>query len=150
MAERWNPWRALRAREHVELRWVEMPAGTRGAWWLDGDRSVIALSHRLGRRERNAVLAHELVHDERRIAYTADTPRALVDKEEAVVDRIAARRLVPGDELARVVAALLEAHGQVTVHDLAEHFDVPPDVAERAAEGCATRLPGRFGGHGIG
>lgn len=127
-----NPWRELRERAEVELRWLDMPDGVRGAWWIESGRRVIALSHRLRRRERNAVLMHELVHDERGIAYPPGTPRALVAKEEALVDRITTERLVPRSELLEFVRALLDADGWVTALEVAEEFDVPVDVAERA------------------
>lgn len=59
VAEAWNPWRALRAREHVRLRWALLPRGTRGLLKLDGDRATISLDARLDQRQRNATLAHE-------------------------------------------------------------------------------------------
>lgn len=88
---------------------------------------------RLGRRDRAAVLAHELIHDERDILYPPGCPAALVAKEEAAVDRAVARRLVPLDALRRLVAAR-SAFGPVTTAEIADEFDVPVEVAQRAAE----------------
>lgn len=132
MAE-WNPWRALRARPHIELVWATFPTGSQGAWIPRADRAVIVLDTRLGRLERRAVLTHELVHDERGIAYTANTPPLLVAKEERAVDLETARRLVPNHELGRFVATRGDV-GPVTVADVATEFDVPPDVARRAID----------------
>lgn len=88
------------------------------------------LDHRLGRRERNATLAHELVHDERGLLYVPGTPPGLVEKEEHWVRTITARRLVPPGELARYVARL-DGDG-VTAMMVAEEFDVPVEIAHTA------------------
>jgi hypothetical protein len=53
---------------------------------------------------RRCTLTHELAHDDRKIAYDASTPPALVEKEEAIVRRISADRLVPLDELERFLS----------------------------------------------
>ena len=129
----WNPWRALRERPHIELVWSAMPHGARGAWWPAATRSVIVLDVALPRRERRAVLAHELVHDERGIAYTSATPALLIAKEERAVDLETARRLVPAAELARFIERRRDIE-PVTVADIAAEFDVPPDVATRAVD----------------
>lgn len=50
---------------------------------------MIALDHRLGRRQRNATLAHELIHDERGIGQPTATP-AMMEREEVIVREIAA------------------------------------------------------------
>lgn len=140
--EPWNPWRALRERNHIELRWANLPDGVRGAWWRENGHAVIALAHRLRRRERNAVLAHELVHDERCIAY----PPGIIAKEEAIVDRIATRRLVPPDRLAELVDRRVEAGEPVTARVVADEFDVPLEVAERSLR--LLDLEVRVGRHG--
>ncbi len=121
MGRRWNPWRALREREHLDLVVTRLPDGVRGIW----SPGVIALDHRLGRRQRNATLAHELIHDERGIGQPTATP-AMMEREEAIVRRITAERLIPADELAE-----LAQRGEVEpVHlwEVADHFDVPEEV----------------------
>lgn len=124
----WAVWRALRERRHITLEWRDL-AGCDGVYELDGDgRARITLATRLGRRERRAVLAHELVHDERRIVFDDDTPAGIVRKEEALVEAETVRRLVPVDELLELVAR----REVVTVEDLVDEFDVPPAIAERA------------------
>lgn len=121
MGGRWNPWTALRQREHLTLVVVRLPDGVRGVW----TPGIIALDHRLDRRQRNATLAHELVHDERGIGAPA-APAALMEREEWIVRRITAERLIPADELAELAAqADLEP---VELWQIAEHFDVPEDV----------------------
>lgn len=121
MRGRWNPWRALSEREHLDLVVARLPDGVRGVW----SPGVIALDHRLGRRQRNATLAHELVHDERGIGQPTAT-EAMMEREEAIVRRITAERLIPADELTE-----LARRGEVEpVHlwEVADHFDVPEDV----------------------
>ena len=66
---RWNPWAALRERAHLTLRWAR----------LDGilgylERDLVVLDDRLDRPERNAVLAHELVHEERGVVVSTRMP----------------------------------------------------------------------------
>lgn len=106
------------------------------AYYRSGGLAAIIIDPRLSRSERNAALAHELVHDER--GGGADHPgmpaswAAVVARDEAAVDQEVARRLVPPAELARFceVMALLDIG--VTAHEVAEHFDVPPAVAGAA------------------
>lgn len=132
----WAVWRALRDRAHVTLEWRDLRRSD-GLYELHGDgTATIVLATRLGRRERRATLAHELVHDERCIAFDDDTPLGIIRKEEALVEAEAVRRLVPFDEL----AALVARREVVTVEDLVDEFDVPADVARRAVELHQARL----------
>ena len=133
----WNPWRELRRRSHIVFRLAVLPDATGGGvYWPRGSRAAIIIDPRLHRAERNAVLAHELVHDERGGGATGDEmPPSwgpVIVRDEAAVDQEVARRLVPPDELARFceVMALLDIG--VTAHEVAEHFDVPAAVAEVA------------------
>lgn len=128
MGYRWNPWAALRARPDITLEWAWL-RGQRGLWVPHGDgTSTIALDRRLSRRERRCVLAHELVHAERGIAYDRSTPAALVAAEERIVWRETTRRLVPPGEL----MDLVEACGVLEVWEIAEEFDVDHRVARLA------------------
>lgn len=132
MAE-WEPWRVLRERAHLILRWADLPTDVDGTWEPNPDgTATITLDARLDRRARRATLAHELVHDERGIAYPADAPEGLVQREEETVERIAASRLVPLDELACFVERTVDSGEGVTARLVAEEFDVPVEVAERA------------------
>ncbi len=132
MAERWNPWRALRARRHLVLEWVELERGG-GQLQDHGDHRVVQLDYRLDRIDRNAVLGHELVHDERGIFYCPTTPDALIEKEEHAVNVILAGRLLPPEELAVFVDVLAEFE-PVTAQAVAFEFDVPEHIAQRALE----------------
>lgn len=128
MTERWNPWRALRERPQIELRqqWLR---GRRGLWVPNGDgTSTIYLDPRASRRERRCTLAHELVHEERGIAYGPATPRPLVQLEERTVTRIAVGRLVPAAELAELAASV----DQLAAWEVADHFDVDHATARAA------------------
>lgn len=130
---RWNPWRALRERPWLTLIFAPLPRSAgRGALLEVAGERIVILEETLGRRERNAVLGHELIHDERGILYTDDTPTALVVKEEAWVNRTNAGRLVPTDELLDLVQRLLDADESVGVREVCDEFDVPPDVAALA------------------
>lgn len=121
----WNPWRELRERRSSVELWFAPLDGVRGLWTCDGDREDIYLDERLGRRERREVLAHELVHGERRIGHGAAT-EATMEREEQMVWRSAMVRLVPPVEVLAFVRRRLSA-GPVTVDDLAEEFDLSHD-----------------------
>lgn len=101
-------------------RWEQLPDGTH----------VVTLDTALGRRDRNAVLAHELIHVERGIGWGAATA-ATMQHEEAQVRRETARRLVPIEELSVFVAARAE-NEPVTAELVADEFDVPVAVAALA------------------
>lgn len=143
----WNPWRALRLQPHITLNFVEMPDGTRGGWIRQGERATILLDYRLDRRQRNATLAHELVHDERGLDLGPTTPVALRAKEEAIVDRLTTTRLVPLDALGAFVIRRGPVE-PITAVLVGEEFDVPVETAVRALgllllEHAAGRWPGR-------
>ncbi len=137
----WRVWGELRRRPYIELVWAIL-VGHRGRIErLGGDRRRITIEARLDQRERRAVLAHELVHDERDILFDSDTPLALIRKEEAYVVAETHRRLVPIDELEVLVRAALDNDQCVTWRTVAEWFDVPRDVAEGAASQLGQRQP---------
>ncbi len=135
----WNPWRALRSRTHIVFRLAPLPADTGGAvYWPRAGRAALIIDPRLPRRERNAALAHELVHDERGGgADQSGMPaswRPVVARDEAAVDQEVARRLVPPEELVRFCEVMTLLDIGVTAFEVAEHFDVPETVATEALE----------------
>jgi hypothetical protein len=80
------------------------------------------------------VLAHELIHAERGIGHPVAT-RATMEREEEIVRRETARRLVPTALLEAFLRARLDpaaAPEGVTADDVAEEFDVEPAVAAKA------------------
>ncbi len=87
---------------------------------------MILLDTSLSRVERKCALAHELVHVQRG-GGSCDPYR---EKEERIVDRIVAERLVPLGEL----MAFCHAREVVEPWEVAEHFDVTDDVARLALE----------------
>lgn len=118
----WNPWAELRRREDIVFRLTSVAALAGGAaYYRRGDRVAIIIDPALHRVDRNAALAHELVHDE-------------LGPKESVVAKEVARRLVPLDQLARFVDAHLDIAEGVHVDDVADHFEVPAPVARRAME----------------
>lgn len=127
----WKVWGELARRSHLELAWAIL-RGHRGRIDDIGDgRRLITLDARLDQCNRRAVLAHELVHDER-ILYTDDIPIAVWRKEEAWVVAETCRRLVPLDELDELVRRAVLNDDGVSWRDVATAFDVPRDVAENA------------------
>lgn len=128
----WNPWRALRAREHIRLDWLWLNAGMRGYIEDDPPGRRIVLARGLSQPERRAALAHELVHDERGLL-PQWAPVSIRAKDERAVDAEVARRLVPADELAEFVLERLSIDEPVTAACIAERFGVPLSVATEAA-----------------
>lgn len=81
---RYHPWRHLRRRPEVTVDTsADLPRDMDG--FTDGNR--IWLRRGLTQAQRRSVLAHELVHVERGTEHVDD-------REESLVDSIAARRLV--------------------------------------------------------
>lgn len=118
----WNPWRVLRALEHVTLVIAPL-TGAHGAVHQarDGAQTIV-LDDRLTLHERNATLTHELVHLERGVL-PDDTPAHFVAKEERAVGAEAARRLIGDADLARLhLRAELDA---MCAWEAAEELDVP-------------------------
>ena len=107
-----NPWRELRRRTHILFQRRSLPDGVDG--WIspggEGEKTVIFVSDRLDYAGRRAVLVHELVHDERGggAGWVGQpvTWDAVVVRDERAVDREVARRLIPVEELAALVAAM--------------------------------------------
>jgi hypothetical protein len=135
----WNPWAAVRDRDDIEIMMTALPAACGGAVHAITEwGTVILLDDHLSTIERNAVLAHELVHAER--GGLVDGPAApptwgaIVAKEEAAVRRITAERLVPLGELAHLVTVLDDMGQGVSAFDVAEHFGVTEGVAATAME----------------
>ena len=89
-----HPWRRLRDHHpRITVVWAHLPEKVAGYW--DGDCTIV-LDASLTQAARRATLEHELVHVERG-PVPDDT--LLAAREEALVDEIAARRLIPLDRL---------------------------------------------------
>ena len=134
MSSRWNPWRALRDQPEISF-WFAPLAGERGLWERVLGHDTILIDETLGRRERRCVLAHELIHAERGIGHLLASD-ATMEKEEELVRREVARRLVPPDELRDFLDRRL-ALDPITAADIADEFDVDEDVAALALRLCA-------------
>lgn len=135
----WNAWAELRRREHILFDRRELPDATGGAIYARRNGwAVVLIDRRLGRRDRHAALAHELVHDERQPLTTMhgmpETWRPLVAREEQAVDREVARRLVPLEDLAQFCDRMADLGEGVAPWHVADEFDVPEDVARRALD----------------
>lgn len=117
----WDVWRALRDREHVVFARADLPDVLGGAvLWPRGQQAALLVDRSLSRLERLVACAHELTHD--------DLPGAT----EAQVDDEVARRLVPLDELHAMQEIAVLNDLPMEVWQVAEKFDVPDHVAERA------------------
>lgn len=91
MVDEFHPWRDA---GHLDVRWANLEQRL-GAY--DPDSRVIWLSHGLTQAERRSTLTHELIHAER-----GDEPCCTSwhdDKQERLVDGMAARRLIPLEQL---------------------------------------------------
>ena len=100
---RFHPWRSARE-QHADTEidcTRQLPDGITG----QTDGRVIRLCRTLSQAQRRATLTHELIHQERG---GVSTDPYLEAKEERIVDEIAARRLIPLDEL---VEALVWTRG---------------------------------------
>ena len=111
----YHPWRALRALPDWTLITASLP-GRRLAD-LHWPTRLLVMDSRLRQAERRSVLAHELVHIER-----GPSGAAWVAREEAAVDREAARRLIPIRELGEALAWTQD------VHELAEELWTTPHM----------------------
>jgi hypothetical protein len=132
----WNPWRAARAHPHLEIVYAPVPEGA--TWHRDAEGDRITIDERASRRERRALLAHELIHAERGIGHPVASA-ATMQREEAIVRRETAVRLVPLLELAALVEAR-DGIEPITAAVVAEEFDVPEAVALEALVALRDRL----------
>lgn len=111
----YHPWRDLRGRGAVALRWSSLPSPLRAVT----DGACVWMHDRLSQAERRSVLTHELVH------LDAGDETCQPEAVERAVDQEAARRLVALDAL---VDALLWSQDET---EMAEELwvDVPTLVA---------------------
>ena len=129
----WNPWAAARAHPQLVIVYDRVPEGA--TWHRDDTGDCITIDERATRRERRALLAHELIHVERGIGHPVATA-ATMEREEAIVRRETALRLVPLDELADLVTRR-DGVEPVTAALVGEEFDVPEPVALEALHALA-------------
>ena len=130
----WNPWVTLRGMPDVEAVTADLPTGVGGMSVDYPGRPVIVLDSPLTQVERNAALAHELVHLER-----GWPCRASWAEEERVHDEVA-RRLAPLDELHQWVVTRELDEAQIETWMIAEQFHIPDPVAERAMRLLLDRI----------
>lgn len=133
-----NPWRELRAREHLDFVLAPLPHQLGSVFWPRDERVAIVIDPVLSRRDRKAALAHELVHDER--GGGAESPgmpstwAAVAARDELQVEAEVARWLVPLGRLAEVVELHVANELPVEAWRIADDFDVPEAVASRALQ----------------
>lgn len=146
---RWDPWDEVLARHDIVVEFRELPDWTGGgmAAVIDG-LALVTLDPRLSPTERDVTLAHELIHTERdrelgctRRRWMPATWAAVEAREEILVDREVARRLVPRDELEEFVDEMCGIGLGVGPDDVAERFDVTPLVGREALLELARTAP---------
>ena len=143
--EPFDPWRAAEACDDLILARHSI-AGLMGGGLHVTRRGlgVIVIDPALGGADQRAVLTHELIHHERGGAVErADAPpswQSVVEREERAVDREVAHRLVPPDELDRLIAEGRSIGDGVAAADVAARFEVPIWVASLALDRLAMRM----------
>lgn len=135
MCVRWDPVREAERREDLEVVDEHLPASTGGGLYVrfgDG-HGVIALDPGLHGVERRDVLAHELVHHERRGGagghHRCVLWSAVRAREEGRVHAIVASRLVPLDELAAFCDRMADLGEGVGPDEVMDEFDCTRRVA---------------------
>jgi hypothetical protein len=125
----WDPKAALAERRHlVYSDRATLPPSLGGAVLWPLERYVaILIDRREGRVRRRCLLAHELVHDERKGGCDA-----VVMREEGWVNDIVADRLIPPERLRAFCESVADLLGGVTPADVAAEFDVTEELAARA------------------
>jgi hypothetical protein len=86
-----HPWRTFRDLIDWTLEWSHLPSGVWGV--TDFDTRTVTLRHGMNQAERRCTIAHEIQHILR-----GPAPVGLEEWEEELVDRNAARFLLPSVE----------------------------------------------------
>lgn len=113
----WHPWRAIRNRPDITVRWRQMD-GRLGEW--DERTRTMTLDPRQLQRERRVTATHEAIHAERRDRCGGD------ERVEWIVRRETARRLICIHALADAVLF----YGEHDLAALAEELWVDEDTVE--------------------
>lgn len=111
----WHPWRAIRARPDITVRWAELD-GRLGTW--HNDSRTMTLEKRQGQAQCRATATHELVHAER--GHRGCQPGPVEDS----VRREVARRHIS-------IYALVDAvlfYGETNIAALADELWCPQDT----------------------
>jgi len=128
-------WREASSRPNLDVVITDLPAGIRALHVVaaDGVRCIL-ISAALSPEEKVAALAHELAHDDCHGGChhpgLPDRLRAVVARDEARVDRVAADRILPLTGLATWVAHQVDNDRPVTATGAAEELEVARWVAE--------------------
>lgn len=128
-------WREASSRPNLDVVITDLPAGVRALHVVgdDGFRCIL-ISAALSPVEKVAALAHELAHDDCHGGChhpgLPDRLRAVVARDEARVDRVAADRILPLTGLASWVDHQVANDRPVTAAGAAEELEVASWVAE--------------------
>lgn len=94
-----HPWREFRGHAEWTLIWAEFDDDQMG--WTDWSTRTVTLSRRLLQAERRCTIAHENLHIAR--GPVPDDP-VCVAREEAAIEKLVARALIPLDCLCETLA----------------------------------------------
>ena len=133
--EPFDPWQAVAERDDVVVSLHPIARLMGGGFYARAGRlGVIVVDPDLSGDQRRAVLTHELIHHERGGAPEGCGGEAgcFVDDDERSVEREVAHRLVPADVLDRFVRAARRGGLGIGPAEVADHFEVPPEVAALA------------------
>lgn len=135
-------YRDLRRREHLIFGVVRLPESVgHGVLWPYGDgTAAVMISDQADQIERKCATGEEVTHseDEFSVVDLTDVPDlirdAIVGRAETRVKREVARRFVPPDDLAQLIASIIDDGRPVEVWEIAAAFEVTDVVAQRAME----------------
>lgn len=137
---RWNPWAELKSSPWITLQYADIDGADATTVTTNDGGYIVTLAHRLSRRQRKVALAHELVHIDIGQLWPRGTAGHIIMRSELIVDRRVAERLVPEAELRPFVKRRLDLGEMCLARDVAEEFDVTPDVADRALRLLEDRM----------
>lgn len=128
-------WAEARSRPNLDVVITDLPTGVRALHAVDTDGfRCILISATLSPEDKVAALAHELAHDDcQGGCHHPGLPeplRALVARDEARVDRVAADRILPLHWLATWVDHQVANDQPVTATDAAEELGIAHWVTE--------------------
>lgn len=126
----YNPWRDLRGRPHLTLKWADVK-GCREVIKDTPSGRVVYLQHGLSFADRRCLLCHALIHDERGLFPPGASPQVCV-KEETIVRDETAVRMIPPAELDKYLAECEAADEAVHAFMVAERFNASLHLAQRA------------------
>lgn len=135
----WVPWHSVKDDPDIVIEREPLPDALGGAlYWPAGDWVIILIDESKPRRVRKGLLGHEVLHHWRGggAAYSGmpESWRVVVARDEGWVRWELARRMVPRDELVRIVDVVNDLGEGWMAWQVGEYFDCPDEVAADAVK----------------